>query len=68
MKPGDTTWRDASMTRSARQRRLGHDLDLPAPDADVAHGVEPRLGIHDASVGDHEIVGRRLFTRRTPRG
>ena len=68
MNPGDTTWRDASITRAPVERRLRHGLDLPAPDPDVAHGVEPRLGIHDASVGDHEIVGRRLFTRARREG
>jgi hypothetical protein len=37
----------------AGDRRLGHGRDLPAPNPDVAHRVEPRLGIEDASVRDH---------------
>jgi hypothetical protein len=43
--------------------RFRDRVDLPGPDADVAHGVEPRLGIHDASVGDDEVVGRRRLLR-----
>ena len=64
--PGDTTWRVASITRTPLSGVSDSDLDRPAPDPDVAHGIESRLGIHDASVGDDEIVGGAVHAR-TPR-
>ena len=31
--------------------------DAPATDRDSANGIQPRLGVDDPTVGDHEIVG-----------
>lgn len=44
-------------------QRLGGDgLDLPGGDADIAHRVQPGLGIHDPSPGQDQVVlhGLRL--------
>ena len=53
------------MTRVPGERRLGDRRDAPARDADMPHGVEARLRIDHAAVGDDEVVGRR---RRSSRG
>ena len=63
MKPGDDDVAGRVDDAHAGERRLGHGRDLPAPNPDVAHRVEPRLGIEDASVRDHQIVGRRRLAR-----
>ena len=52
----------------ALERSRRHRFDHPAADADVAHGVEPRFGIHDAAVGDDQVVRRGRGRRRAGRG
>ena len=43
----------------AAQWAVTDRLDAVADDANVRHAVEPALGIHDAAVGDDEVVRRR---------
>ena len=48
----------------ASQRTRGDGGDLPAVDADAAHGVEAGFGIHHASVLENNIVSLRDEERR----
>ena len=57
MNPGATTWPVASIDARAVERRLRDRGDFAGPDADVAHRVEARRGIHDPAVRDDEIMG-----------
>src|SRR6185503_6636528 len=41
---------------AAAQRAGGHGSDLSGADADVADSVEIGGGVHDAAVGDYEVV------------
>ena len=68
MKPGATTRPIASMTRVPWSGVVDTDLDRPAADADMPHGVEARFGIHDAAVGDDQVVRRGRGRRRAGRG
>ena len=51
----------------AGERRLGDRRDRAAADADVAHGVEARLGIHHPAVGDDEVVALQPVDQHTRR-
>ena len=45
------------MDDAASAQRVGRDADdLSVADADVAHGIQAGLGIHDASAFEHEVV------------
>ena len=56
MKPGATTRPDHVEHEGAGEGFFGDGGDLRAADADVAHRVEARLGVHDASARQHDVV------------